>query len=219
MAEVGLTGTLMTLSQDQVRGKGLRRSQASPQLLDCLLQALENLAMGIAIFTPTSGLVYANTSAKMLLSKRVWVEQVPLMSELPEEQLAWANAVHRASTKLTPSLVEFTHKEGHSFVDVVPVMAGTEVLALAKFGPHPTDTIQSLQQFGKHHHLTAAEIGILENVFRGMKPHAIASARDVALSTINSQLATIRHKTKCRSMAELLMRLTRLPAVLAARAA
>jgi DNA-binding CsgD family transcriptional regulator len=186
----------------------------SPSLGDCLLHALEGLSQGMALFTIHSRLLYANSAADLILNEAYWRRENGVVgsSNLIERE-AWFRALRLAVKNKNISLLEMSRKEGSVFVATMPIQANGEILVLANFGPLDLSPTAALQLFAKHHRLTGAEIGVLEKLAKGVKPAQIAALHRVKLSTINSQLATLRAKTGCASSNELLVKLSRLPAL------
>ena len=192
----------------------IRFDQAHPPLMACLLQALEGLAQGVALFNENSHLLYANLAAQFVLAEGQWsAEDGVLLSIDPLEREAWMRALRHAVNKHARSLVEIKQKKGSLFAATMPVLVGTEVFVMANFGPQATSAALALQMFASLHHLTFAEVEVLDKLFKGMRPSAIAEAHKVAHSTIVSQVKAIRAKTGCTTASQLLVKLSRLPAL------
>lgn len=68
-----------------------------------------------------------------------------------------------------------------------------------------------LQWFAQCHELTAAESNVLRHLCEGFEPSEIAARHGVALSTVRSQIGSIRIKTGQDSIRALLHMLGRLP--------
>ncbi len=69
----------------------------------------------------------------------------------------------------------------------------------------------SVQCFAQAHGLTPAELRVLELLCEGLEPRAIASANDVGLATVRTQVHSIRDKTGMPSIRALLQRVAMLP--------
>ncbi len=69
----------------------------------------------------------------------------------------------------------------------------------------------SMQCFAQAHGLTPAELRVLELLCEGMEPRAIASANEVGLATVRTQVHSIRDKTGASSIRALLQRVAMLP--------
>jgi DNA-binding CsgD family transcriptional regulator len=71
----------------------------------------------------------------------------------------------------------------------------------------------TLQQFGRQHDLSAAELALLPAISRGLGAEEAAAEHGVGVSTVRSQFSGIRHKTGVKSMRVLMARLNRLPPI------
>ncbi len=71
----------------------------------------------------------------------------------------------------------------------------------------------SFQLFVSQHRLTETESRVLKQVCRGDSPRQIAQQHQVALSTITTQIASIRAKTGCRSLRSLAQWVSALPCI------
>lgn len=65
--------------------------------------------------------------------------------------------------------------------------------------------------FGRHHGLTPTEMSVLDLLCSGLTPSAVARRHGVEVSTVRTQIASIRHKTQSASAADLIRRVWLLP--------
>jgi DNA-binding CsgD family transcriptional regulator len=100
---------------------------------------------------------------------------------------------------------------------VVPLRAGPAahspdgvMIVLGKRGVCPE---LSAQWFCRSHQLTPAESNVLLDLLAGLQPRAIAGRHGVALSTVRSQIASIKGKTSVRNVRHLLLAAAVLPPV------
>jgi len=104
-----------------------------------------------------------------------------------------------------------------SAVAVVPMNAGDGVgddgLALLVFGKQPASETLTLDFFARTHRLTAAEISVLHGLCAGERPKQIAQKLGVAISTVRTQIGSIRVKTQTGSIRELVNRVASLPPI------
>jgi DNA-binding CsgD family transcriptional regulator len=105
-------------------------------------------------------------------------------------------------------------------VAVVPmgevVEAGGTWTALLAFGRRQACEPISLEFFAREHGLTGAEGQVLKGLCGGLRPVQIARDAGVALSTVRTQVSSIRLKTEAKSIGELVRRLTMLPPIVPA---
>jgi DNA-binding CsgD family transcriptional regulator len=71
----------------------------------------------------------------------------------------------------------------------------------------------SLELLATQNGLTMMERRVLAALLRDTSPNEIAASHDVALSTIRSQIASIREKLDARSIDHLLLRVAALPPI------
>jgi DNA-binding CsgD family transcriptional regulator len=181
-------------------------------ILPCLLKALQGHAHGIALLEEDSSLLYSNTAAQCILTEMGWGQEgSKVLSSDRIERDNWLKALRNAVKKQTRSLVELTLLDGSIFVALMPISVGGEIRVVANFGLRASSNKLTLQLYASHHHLTSAEIDVLEKLAKGIKPLQIAVQHQVALSTINTHLANIRVKTGCASVNEILVKLSHLP--------
>jgi DNA-binding CsgD family transcriptional regulator len=74
----------------------------------------------------------------------------------------------------------------------------------------------SVQGFARSHHLTPAETRVLEGLCGGLRPSTIAADAGVAVSTVRTQIGSIRAKTGASSIRELARRVAVLPPLVGA---
>ncbi len=94
--------------------------------------------------------------------------------------------------------------------DAADLRAG---LALLLFGQRSTAESLTVDFFAQKYALTGAETQVLKSLCRGLDPRDIAAHQHVKISTIRSQICSIRVKTQCGSIRELLGRVWSLPPI------
>jgi DNA-binding CsgD family transcriptional regulator len=177
-----------------------------------LLAGLDGFANGIALFDEHSHLVYANAAARTFLSLADW-ENVggAVRSPKLDERSAWGAALGQACRFGRHQLVDLTSPEGTVFAAVVPVAVDGQHLAFVTFGRHDLCGSLELQLFASRFGLTGAENQVLGKLSTGLRPAEIADAHGVAVSTVLTQVASIRAKTVTSSIKQLLCMLSRMP--------
>ena len=69
----------------------------------------------------------------------------------------------------------------------------------------------SLEVYAAALTLTASETGVMIGLAEGMSPKDLARRRDVAETTVRTQVRAVLAKTNCRGIRELVLRLAKLP--------
>lgn len=83
--------------------------------------------------------------------------------------------------------------------------------ALLIFAKRRACDASALALFARSCDLTAAESSVLAAVCEGMRPHEVADQHGVQVSTVRSQLLSIRQKTRSSSIRELVQTVSMLP--------
>jgi DNA-binding CsgD family transcriptional regulator len=102
---------------------------------------------------------------------------------------------------------------------VVPLAASgddDEPHALILIGKRQVCEALSVEFFARSHRLTTAEGNVLQALCNGLGPSVIAQQFGVAVSTIRTQVSSIRLKTEARSIRELVKQVTVLPPIVTA---
>lgn len=104
-------------------------------------------------------------------------------------------------------------------VAVVPLGAvGGEGAAgtLLTFGKRQVCADLSVQGYARCHKLTQAEVNVLRGLCRGERPSEIAQRQAVAISTVRTQISSIRQKTGADSLRSLVRQVAVLPPLVSA---
>lgn len=86
-----------------------------------------------------------------------------------------------------------------------------EPLALLLFGRQNVCEKLSVHWYGVTHGLTPMEGAVLEALCAGLEPHEIAAAHRVSITTVRTQIASLRDKTGVHSVNKLLRQVALLP--------
>jgi DNA-binding CsgD family transcriptional regulator len=98
-------------------------------------------------------------------------------------------------------------------LSVVPLAGGGTLLVLGK---RQVCELLSVQGFARSVGLTAAETRVLEGLCNGVRPRDIAERQGVAVSTVRTQIGSIRSKTGVASIRELVRQVAVLPPLVGA---
>ncbi len=119
------------------------------------------------------------------------------------------------------SLITFGGEADDLALSFIPLSDGAEPAAGRHAYPYSLVLLSkrevcarfTLQQFGRQHDLSAAELALLPAICRGLGAEEAAAEHGVGVSTVRSQFSGIRHKTGVKSMRVLMARLNRLPPI------
>lgn len=180
----------------------------------------DEIDYGLAVLGCDASIVLMNQLARDELEREKWVRQ-------SGQRLTGCDAVSasridqalRAVQRDRRSLISLEAQDGCLALSFVPLPAVSHpaVLrlkgpaALVTFGKRSASNPLTLRMFGESCGLSGAEHELLPFVSRGMSAEAMAEQQHVAVSTVRSQLVSIRAKTGAASVCELMARLTTLP--------
>ena len=190
---------------------------------DALLGVLDEMDYGVMLMDAGRRILHANQLARREISLRVAVrcEADTLYAALPEQDAELVNSL-RAAARGQRSMAEFG--------------AGVQTLTLAFVpqsrlaAPQSRPAFGVLVTFGKRHFgdnlalqcyalarkLTHGEHGVLQALCAGLSAEDIARQNGVYLSTVRSQISSIRAKTGATSMRQLVQRVAALPPMMSA---
>ncbi|HEX6707782.1 MAG TPA: helix-turn-helix transcriptional regulator [Albitalea sp.] len=117
------------------------------------------------------------------------------------------------------SMLNFQTEGGMASLAVVPMTEpadpSREPATLLVFSRKQVCEPLTVDFFARQHRLTAAEVSVLRGLCGGMRPSEIARAAGVALSTVRTQIGSLRMKTGAGSIGELVRVVTVLPPIVA----
>jgi DNA-binding CsgD family transcriptional regulator len=101
-------------------------------------------------------------------------------------------------------------------VAAVPLSDGhrdSDVMVLLLLGKRQNFAGLTVDFFAHTHGLTGAEARVLQALCGGLRPKEVARQFDVAVSTVRTQISSIRHKTQTVSIRDLVERVGTLPPI------
>ncbi|WP_140634783.1 helix-turn-helix transcriptional regulator [Methylibium rhizosphaerae] len=111
------------------------------------------------------------------------------------------------------SLLPLQDTNGRVTVAVVPLRTGADAHVLLVLAKRQVCESLSVSFFSKLHALTPAENTVLLALCKGLRPREIAEHQCVAISTIRTQVSSIRSKTAAGSIRELVKQVATLPPI------
>lgn len=111
------------------------------------------------------------------------------------------------------SLLSLQDASGRVTVAVVPLRTGTDAHVLLVLAKRQVCESLSVSFFSKLHALTPAEDTVLQALCKGLRPREIAEHQCVAISTIRTQVSSIRSKTAAGSIRDLVKQVATLPPI------
>jgi DNA-binding CsgD family transcriptional regulator len=208
--------TAATLPEDSLYLGPERRSTPAP-MARWLARMLDEMDHGMLLVTPDAGLRHANQPARRELATGMSLGQANggLHAAQRDQQAAFMQALADAGRGRRRLFTLGAH--GHTLsVAVVPLCddgPGSEHLVLLLLGKRQSCETLTVDFFARTQGLTAAEARVLQALCDGLRPKEVARQCDVAVSTIRTQISSIRTKTQTGSIRDLVSRVMTLPPI------
>ncbi|MBT9459328.1 MAG: helix-turn-helix transcriptional regulator [Burkholderiaceae bacterium] len=194
-------------------GNGLRNEPWLTLMLD-------EIDYGMLVLSPDGHLLHANHTARaemdahhplQLLGTELRARHSADVAPLREAMQGAAERKLRRLLTLGPASQALS-------VAVVPLAArGDEaVTILMVFGKQRVCQELSTHWFARQHGLTPTETQVLQGLCRGRLPGEVAQEHSVALSTVRSQISSIRAKTGALNIRDLVQKVASLPPLVSA---
>ena len=202
--------------QHRQHGVDLRDPAAasSDDRIRLLLRVLDEIDYGLVLVDPSARVRFANHVALrecgVGLTIRLRNGIVSMNHE--SDQSAMLKALCAAG-RGARSLLQLHSTVDTQMVAVVPLDEAAGRSALLVFGKVQPCEPLSIDFFARAHHLSNAENTVLRALCGGSCPDEIARQLGVAISTVRTQISSIRAKTGTRSIRELIRRVTSLPPI------
>jgi DNA-binding CsgD family transcriptional regulator len=191
-------------------------NRVAAQIEPTLGALLDELDYGLVLLLRDSAsVVYVNHMARQILREGhcVTVVDGSLRTRNNDDARQLADALVAARRGLR-RLVTLGAKENRAAVAMVPMgepLPGRPALVGAVFGRYRLCEPMSVHWFARGHGLTPAETRVLELLCDGLDPRDIATINEVSMTTVRTQVTSIRDKTGVASIRALLQRLATLP--------
>ena len=203
---------------------GPDRRAAASALSGCLTRMLDEIDYGMLLLGTDAQVIYINHAAR-----------VELDGDHPSQMLGRALRTQRAqdvaplydalaaARRGLRKLVTLGSGDQRVCVSVVPLPAGAGLRSedegpatLLVLGKRQVCEQLSVQGFARSVRLTPAETRVLEQLCAGVRPTAIARQQGVAVSTVRTQIGSVRAKTGAASISELVRQVAVLPPLVGA---
>ena len=232
----GATGSATVLPHFHLdAGDALPRNALGPELLE---RVLDEIDYGVLVVGAGLWVTFANRAARQLCElphSPCQLSGGQLRLANVQEQEVLDRALLLAANQARRNLVRVTHGDQSLLLATVPVAGrtpagstGTQGLTtridtgaaagdvLVLFSRRQTCETLSIEFFARAFGLTYAETAVLSALCRGTQPGQIASDAGVAVSTVRTQVSSIRQKTGAGSIGELVRQVAVLPPIVPA---
>jgi len=196
----------------------LRKPDAGPWLA----AMLDEIDYGTLLIGAGSALLYSNHAGRQALAgaHALRVDAGLLRPRHPQDVAPLSDAL-AAAARGRRSLVMLGQDETRISISVVPLTDNTDratgsAPTLLVLGRREMCPPLSLRGYARELALTPTETRVLEMLCEGWLPAEIAERQHVALSTVRTQIGSIRAKTGAGSIRELVRQVARLPPLVGA---
>ncbi|MEO3715485.1 helix-turn-helix transcriptional regulator [Roseateles flavus] len=180
---------------------------------------LEELDYGVLLVSGSGQLLYTNHAARRTLDARfpLQVQGGQLRTRLDTDNGPLFEALGKAETEGRRCLLRLGEGSERTNVVVVPLNRNVEQAAVLLV----LERLQlcadlAAQWFALRYGLTPTETEVLKLLSEGARPNKVAEEQGVAISTVRTQIQSIRAKSGAQSIGELLRQLAVLPPLMSA---
>lgn len=178
-----------------------------------MLEALDQIDYGVVLW-PAHGAARCNRTASQQLADPSgplrWAGSMLVAADAPQTQRLHL-AVTDAATLQRRRLVTLRSASGTLTVAVTPVGRGARGTAMLVLGRRSVCPQLTVHWFCVEHRFTPTESVVFAALLEGLQPSAIAQRQGVALSTVRTQVGSIKEKTGTRCVRDLLLAVATLP--------
>ena len=210
---------------DATRPPGhLHEDVPSPDgLLGLLLvrRIVDHVPFGVAVVGSEGRLLLVNQAARRDCTRHplLHIEQGRLIAPQLRHHAELGRAI-AAARRGRWSLIQLRQDADRLTLAIMPLWPGAaggdEDPVLVMFGLDSPCQDLAIELYARSHGLTPAESRLLQGLREGLSPREMARRHDVALSTVRSQIGSVRVKTGVRSIMELVRTLSCLPPIMPA---
>lgn len=198
------------------RYAGLERRSVRAGAQHWLAATLDEIDYGMLLLTDEVQTSHVNHAARAELDAAhpLQLHGRELRARRPQDALPLADALQAAARRGLRKLLTLGEAAQRVSVSVVPLaLPDTDhgPVTLVMLGKRQVCEVLSVQGFALCHRLTSAEARVLAALCRGVPPTEIAAQVGVAISTVRTQIGTIREKTGAQSIRALVQQVAVLP--------
>ena len=187
-----------------------------------LAATLDEIDYGVLLVARDGGTMHANHAARAELGDAVTRSSSAATScrcGTPATRRPFRDALHSALRRGLRRLLSFGEGDTRCSVSVVPLRAqggDRRAAALLLLGKRRVCEDLSVQGYARDHGLTPAEGRVLAALCGGRRPNEVAAESGVAISTVRTQIGSIRAKTGADSIRSLVRTVATLPPLMGA---
>lgn len=210
-----------TLGRPMPAYHGPERRMAAGDPWHWLRMALDEVDYGMLIVAEPSRVLHMNHLARTELDgpHPLHVAAGQLRAANPDDEGPLLDALSDATRRQRRCMLTVGGAPQRISIAVVPLPApqpGEPGVTLLMFSKRRVCEELSVDAFARAHGLTVAETQVLKALCAGVTPNEAAQGQGVRLSTVRTQIGSIRAKTGATSIRALVQQVARLPPLLSA---
>lgn len=183
---------------------------------DQLQALLDELDAGVLLCQADGTLMLANDAARRQLRRglalQLWADGRLLPGDLTQRE-SWTHSLTAAQQGRRRELLQLRERDGRPLlVSVIGLPSVPAVLLL--LGRRQSDPVLAVQMIGGLYGLTTAEQQVLDGLLAGRRIEALAVERGVKVSTLRTQVASLRAKMGANRIEDLLRIVGELPPIM-----
>jgi DNA-binding CsgD family transcriptional regulator len=198
---------------------GTERRRMSPHATHSALPSILNeIDYGMFVLDGSPKVLFANRAAlaQLQAAEALVLEGGELAAADPRDACALNAAIRAAAQQRLRRMVMVGHPAHRMAVAVIPLpqsLAANQTHVLVMLSRREICEALSVHGFARDHGLSGAERRVLDALCQGLQANEIAAVQGVAISTVRTQISSIRAKTDSASIGEVVQRLARLPPI------
>ena len=186
-----------------------------------LMAALDEVDYGIVLLDGSAQVLHVNHTARAELDDAHPLQLVGLEMRAREPRAAahLQQALDDASRRGLRKLLTIGTGDAQISVSIVPLRTtgdDGQAAALLVLGKRRMSGVLAVQAFARSHGLTPGETRVLLALCDGVPPAVAAAQHGVAISTVRTQIGSIRAKTGAASIRDLIHKVASLPPLITA---
>jgi len=188
-------------------------------LAQLALALFDEIECGLIVCDGHGAMHFANHAARQEMeSQQLLLHGGGVLRHAPGGSGEFDTALRQAAQRGLRSLVRLAQGSDQLMVTVLPFRSQgvNTALVLVMLGRRQPCSDLGLEMLAGSYGLTLAERRVLNGLVRQATPREIASANEVKLSTVRTQISSIRAKFGARSIEGLLLRAAQVPPVASA---
>ncbi len=192
-----------------------------PAMHEWLAATLDEIDYGVLLVARDGRVMHANHAARVELDARhpLMLCGDELQARRAADAVLFREALHSALRRGLRKLLTLGEDDPPASVSVVPLRAqggDRRAAALLLLGKRRVCEDLSVQCYARDHGLTPAEGRVLAALCCGRRPNEVAAEFGVAISTVRTQIGSIRLKTGADSIRSLVRTVATLPPLMSA---